>query len=85
MSLEQAIQEIMHELPPHKQRELFDYASRLQAESAKKLPFRSIEGLWAHRRIGRSEERGYYADKPKQPEPRDPRETQNRGPRRQFN
>jgi len=48
MSLEQAIQEIMHELPPHKQRELFDYASRLQAESAKKPPFRSIEGLWAH-------------------------------------
>jgi hypothetical protein len=44
-----------------------------------------LEGLWAHRRIGRSEERGYYADKPKQPEPRDPRETQNRGPRRQFN
>ena len=54
MSLEQAIQEIMHELPPHKQRELFDYASRLQAESAKKLPFRSIEGLWAH--LGTAEE-----------------------------
>jgi magnesium chelatase subunit I len=44
-----------------------------------------LEGLWAHRRIGRSEERGYYADKPKQPEPRDSREPQNRGPRRQFN
>jgi magnesium chelatase subunit I len=47
-----------------------------------------LEGLWAHRRIGRSEERGYYADKPKQPEPReprDPRESPNRGPRRQFN
>ena len=25
-----------------------------------------LEGLWAHRRIGRSEERGFYADKPKQ-------------------
>src|SRR5437667_3820624 len=44
-----------------------------------------LEGLWAHRRIGRSEERGFYADKPKQPEPRDPRESPNRGPRRQFN
>jgi magnesium chelatase subunit I len=44
-----------------------------------------LEGLWAHRRIGRSEERGYYADKPKQSEPRDPRESPNRGPRRQFN
>ena len=43
-----------------------------------------LEGLWAHRRIGRSEERGYYADKPRQPEPRD-RETPGRPPRRQFN
>jgi magnesium chelatase subunit I len=40
-----------------------------------------LEGLWAHRRIGRSEERGYYAEKPRQPEPR---ETPGR-PRRQFN
>jgi magnesium chelatase subunit I len=42
-----------------------------------------LEGLWAHRRIGRSEERGYFAEKPRQAEPRD-RETPNR-PRRQFN
>jgi magnesium chelatase subunit I len=41
-----------------------------------------LEGLWAHRRIGRSEERGYYAEKQKQPEPR---ENPSRGPRRQFN
>jgi magnesium chelatase subunit I len=40
-----------------------------------------LEGLWAHRRIGRTEERGYFAEKPRQPEPR---ETPNR-PRRQFN
>jgi magnesium chelatase subunit I len=40
-----------------------------------------LEGLWAHRRIGRSEERGYYADKPRQP---DTRETPGRQ-RRQFN
>jgi len=44
-----------------------------------------LEGLWAHRRIGRSEERGFYADKPRQPEQREPRESPNRGPRRQFN
>ncbi|HKV24955.1 MAG TPA: hypothetical protein VJN93_10230 [Candidatus Acidoferrum sp.] len=43
-----------------------------------------LEGLWAHRRIGRSEERGYYADKPKQPEQRE-REVPGRPPRRQFN
>jgi magnesium chelatase subunit I len=41
-----------------------------------------LEGLWAHRRIGRSEERGYFAEKPRQPETR---ETPNRPPRRQYN
>jgi len=41
-----------------------------------------LEGLWAHRRIGRSEERGFFADKPKQPEPR---ETPPRAPRRGYN
>src|ERR1700731_1501223 len=42
-----------------------------------------LEGLWAHRRIGRSEERGYFAEKQK---PQEPRETpSSRGPRRQFN
>jgi magnesium chelatase subunit I len=44
-----------------------------------------LEGLWAHRRIGRSEERGYYAEKPKQPDQRDSREGPPRPPRRQFN
>jgi magnesium chelatase subunit I len=44
-----------------------------------------LEGLWAHRRIGRSEERGYFAEKPRQPDPRDQREGPPRPPRRQFN
>jgi magnesium chelatase subunit I len=43
-----------------------------------------LEGLWAHRRIGRSEERGFYAEKPRQAEPRE-RDTPGRPPRRQFN
>ncbi len=45
-----------------------------------------LEGLWAHRRIGRTEERGYYAEKQRQPEPRD-REPSggNRPPRRGLN
>jgi magnesium chelatase subunit I len=30
-----------------------------------------LEGLWAHRRIGRSEERGFYAEKPRASEPRE--------------
>jgi len=43
-----------------------------------------LEGLWAHRRIGRSEERGFYAEKPQRShEPRE-RENPNR-PRRNYN
>src|SRR5712672_2382744 len=41
-----------------------------------------LEGLWAHRRIGRSEERGFFAEKQRQTETR---ETPNRPPRRQYN
>jgi magnesium chelatase subunit I len=45
-----------------------------------------LEGLWAHRRIGRSEERGFYAEKPRTPEPRErERENPHRQPRRNFN
>jgi magnesium chelatase subunit I len=43
-----------------------------------------LEGLWAHRRIGRSEERGFYVDKPKPVEQRE-RDAPGRPPRRQFN
>jgi len=43
-----------------------------------------LEGLWAHRRVGRSEERGFYAEKPQRiPESRD-RDNPNR-PRRTYN
>ncbi|HEX4642831.1 MAG TPA: hypothetical protein VH161_05165 [Candidatus Acidoferrales bacterium] len=41
-----------------------------------------LEGLWAHKRISRNEERGFHAERPKTPEPR---EQQQRPPRRQFN
>ena len=41
-----------------------------------------LEGLWAHRRIGRSEERGFYGEKQRQPEQK---ENPGRPPRRQFN
>ncbi|MGA7918190.1 MAG: hypothetical protein WCA38_00875 [Candidatus Acidiferrales bacterium] len=44
-----------------------------------------LEGLWAHKRINRSEERGYYADGRKTPEPREPREPSGGRTRRQFN
>src|SRR5467141_3159898 len=41
-----------------------------------------LEGLWAHKRISRNEERGFHAERPKAPEPR---EQTPRPPRRQFN
>jgi magnesium chelatase subunit I len=41
-----------------------------------------LEGLWAHRRIGRSEERGFFAEKQK---PAEQRENPNRSPRRSYN
>ena len=45
-----------------------------------------LEGLWAHKRVNRSEERGYFAEARKTtPEPREPREPSGRMPRRQFN
>jgi magnesium chelatase subunit I len=42
-----------------------------------------LEGLWSHKRINRSEERGYFADPRKAPEPREG--PGGRTPRRQFN
>jgi magnesium chelatase subunit I len=44
-----------------------------------------LEGLWAHKRISRSEERGYYGEARKAPEPRDREPSGGRMPRRQFN
>jgi len=45
-----------------------------------------LEGLWAHKRISRSEERGFFAEARRTQEPRDPREPSGgRMPRRQFN
>ena len=41
-----------------------------------------LEGLWAHKRVNRNEERGFYADRPK---PTETREQQGRPPRRQYN
>jgi magnesium chelatase subunit I len=41
-----------------------------------------LEGLWAHKRISRSEERGFYAEPHR---PAEPREQYPRPPRRQYN
>ncbi|HVN08177.1 MAG TPA: magnesium chelatase [Patescibacteria group bacterium] len=44
-----------------------------------------LEGLWAHRRVNRSEERGYHAEATRPAEPRDAEPYSGRPPRRQFN
>jgi magnesium chelatase subunit I len=65
---------------------LFDHIDRLgvtnredegHAAAAAEL---ILEGLWAHRRIGRSEERGFYAEKQQRPpETRESSSRQRRG------
>jgi len=44
-----------------------------------------LEGLWAQRRVSRSEERGYHAEAARPAEPREPEPYSGRPPRRQFN
>jgi magnesium chelatase subunit I len=69
-------------------KDLIDHVGRLGVTDKKDQARASaaaemiLEGLWAHRRIGRSEERGFFAEKPKQPEMR---EGANRPPRRSYN
>jgi magnesium chelatase subunit I len=69
-------------------KDLIDHLDRLGVKDKKDHPHAAaaaemiLEGLWAHRRIGRSEERGFFAEKPKQAEPR---ENPNRPPRRSYN
>ena len=69
-------------------KDLLDHVDRLGVASKKDAGAAAaaaemiLEGLWAHRRIGRSEERGFYAEKPRQPEIR---ETPGRPPRRNYN
>src|SRR5271155_2614857 len=58
-------------------------ANRKDTGSAAAAAEMILEGLWAHRRIGRTEERGYYAEKQRQQEPREPGST--RPPRRGLN
>jgi magnesium chelatase subunit I len=65
---------------------LLDHIDRLGARDRKNEGYAAaaaemiLEGLWAHRRIGRSEERGFYAEKPQRPpEPREPPSRQRRG------
>src|SRR5262249_50834121 len=69
-------------------KDLLDHVDRLGADKKEQAHAAAaaemiLEGLWAHRRIGRSEERGFFAEKPRQPDPREsggpPR------PRRNYN
>jgi magnesium chelatase subunit I len=70
---------------------LFDHIETLNVRSRDDAAIQAsaaefiLEGLWAHKRISRSEERGFYGEARKSSEPRDPREPAGRLPRRQFN
>src|SRR5271170_2044931 len=68
--------------------QLLDHVERLGANGKSDAALTAsaaefiLEGLWAHKRISRSEERGFYADRPKPVEQREP-SGPNRPPRRQ--
>src|SRR5690348_3023995 len=70
---------------------LMEHISKLGAQDRKDAATAAaaaemiLEGLWAHRRIGRSEERGFHAEKPKQAEHREREFPGGRPPRRQYN
>src|SRR5438105_9239403 len=70
---------------------LMDHIGKLGVQDRKNAGEASVaaemilEGLWAHRRIGRSEERGFHAEKPKQAEHRERDFPGGRPPRRQYN
>jgi magnesium chelatase subunit I len=67
---------------------LLEHVHRLGADNKSDAPLVAaagefiLEGLWAHKRISRNEERGFFAERPK---PNEPREPTNRPPRRQYN
>jgi hypothetical protein len=47
VSLEQAILEVVRALPPDKQNEILDHATRLRDQASDKKPMHSLKGLWA--------------------------------------
>lgn len=47
MSLEQAILEAVRALPAEKQQEVLNHAAKLRDEAGRKIPFKSVRGLWA--------------------------------------
>lgn len=47
VSLEQAILEAVRALPPDKQYEILDHATRLRDQTSLKKPLRNVKGLWA--------------------------------------
>ena len=69
---------------------LFDHVGKLGVQNRKDEGHAAaaaemiLEGLWAHRRIGRSEERGFFAEKPQRAQESRERENPNR-PRRNYN
>jgi hypothetical protein len=54
MSLEEAILEAVRALPAEQQQEVLNHAARLRDEAIKKIPFKSVKGLWADLHISMS-------------------------------
>ena len=56
MSLEQAILEAVRALPAEKQQEVLNHAAKLRDETERKIPFKSVRGLWVDLDISLSPE-----------------------------
>jgi hypothetical protein len=56
MSVEQALLEVVRELPPDKQQELLSHANSLRQATRPKKPFKSVKGLWSDLGISPSAE-----------------------------
>lgn len=56
MSVEQAILEVVRELPLDKQQELLRHATQMRAESSPRTSMQTLRGLWADLNISLSEE-----------------------------
>ena len=56
METEQIVLSKLRRLPPDKKREVLDFVEFLEMKSARKRPYRSLEGRWADLGVHISEE-----------------------------
>jgi hypothetical protein len=56
MSLEEAILAAVRALPAEKQREVLNHAAKLRNEASRKIPLKSVKGLWTDLGVSLSSE-----------------------------